>query len=103
MGPSHLDAAAEIPTADEAGAPGAYYANWSALWAPKDTPKEVIARLNAAVVTALADPTARARFADLGADVPPRDQQTPEWLGAFHKAEFEKWWPIIKAANIKGE
>jgi tripartite-type tricarboxylate transporter receptor subunit TctC len=103
MDPGHLNAAPEIPTVDEAGAPGSYFLNWIALWAPKDTPKELIARLNAAVVAALADPTVRARFADLGTNVTPPDQQTSERLGAFHKVEFEKWWPIIKAANIKGE
>jgi tripartite-type tricarboxylate transporter receptor subunit TctC len=103
MGTSRLDAAPEIPTVDEGGAPGAHYLSWVALWAPKDTSKEIIARLNTAVVDALADPRLRTRFADLGGDVPPRDQQTPEWLGAFHKAEVEKWMPIIKAANIKGE
>ena len=103
MQDSRLGAAPEIPTVDEAGAPGAYYVNWSALWAPKGTPKENISKLNAAVVDALADPKLRARFANLGNDIPPRDQQTPEWLGAFHKAEFEKWLPIIKAAKMKGE
>ena len=73
------------------------------LWAPKSTPADEIAKLNAAVVEALADPTVRARLADLGHEIFPREQQTPQALGAFHKAEIEKWWPIIKAANIKGE
>jgi tripartite-type tricarboxylate transporter receptor subunit TctC len=103
MRANRFDAAAEIPTVDEAGAPGAHYLPWSALWAPKNTSKEIIAKLNAAVVETLADPTVRARLADLGEEISPRDQQTPEWLGAFHKAEFEKWLPIIKAANMKGE
>jgi tripartite-type tricarboxylate transporter receptor subunit TctC len=103
MGANRLDAAPEIPTVDEGGVPGAHYVPWSALWAPKGTPKEIIAKLNAAVVETLADPSVRARFADLGDMMSPRDQQTPEWLGEFHKAEFEKWLPIIKAANMKGE
>jgi tripartite-type tricarboxylate transporter receptor subunit TctC len=103
MGARRLQAAPDIPTVDEAGVQGAYYVNWSAIWAPKGTPKEVVAKLNAAIVDALADPKVRARLADLGTDVPPREHQTPEWLGAFHKAEFEKWMPIIKAAGIKPE
>jgi len=71
------------------------------MWAPKGTPKEIIARLNAAVVKALADPRVQQRLAGLGLEISPLDQQTPEALGAFQKAEIEKWWPIIKAANIK--
>jgi tripartite-type tricarboxylate transporter receptor subunit TctC len=100
---SRLAAAPDIPTVDEAGLPGFYISNWHALWVPKGTPKNVIAKLNAAVVDALADPTVRARLADLGQEIFPRDQQTPEALGALQKAEIEKWWPIIKAAGIKGE
>ena len=76
---------------------------WFGLFAPKGTPKDILAKLNAAMVQALADPTVRARLTELGMDVAPREQQTPEGLAAFHKAEVEKWWPIIKAANIKGE
>ena len=72
-------------------------------WAPKGTPTDVIAKLNAAVVEALADPVVRARLADLGHEIFPREQQTPQALGAFHKGEIEKWWPIIKAAGIKTE
>ena len=68
-----------------------------------DTPRNIVAKLNAAVVTALADPTVRQRFSDQGQELPPRDQQTPQALAAYHKAEIEKWWPIIKAANIKPE
>jgi tripartite-type tricarboxylate transporter receptor subunit TctC len=100
---TRLASAPEIPTMDEAGLPGFYASIWFGLWVPKDTPRSVVARLNSAVVDALADPTVRSRLADLGSDLPPREQQTPEALGAFQKAEIEKWWPIIKAANIKGE
>ena len=100
---NRLPTAPEIPTTDEAGLPGFYFSVWTALWAPKDTPKEIIARLNAAVRSALNDPTMRRRLAALELEIPSPDQMTPEALGAFHKAEIEKWWPIIKAANIKGE
>ena len=95
--------APDIPTADEAGLPGFYASPWFAIWAPKGTPQDVIAKLNAAVVDALADPAVRARLADLGLEIVPREQQTPEALGAFHKAEIEKWWPILKEAGIKVE
>jgi tripartite-type tricarboxylate transporter receptor subunit TctC len=96
-------AAPDIATADEQGIPGFYLPFWHGLWAPKGTPDGVIATLNRAVVSALADPTVQKRFADLGQEIFPPDQQTPEALGAFQKAEIDKWWPIIKAANIKGE
>jgi tripartite-type tricarboxylate transporter receptor subunit TctC len=102
-GKSRLAVAPEIPTVDEAGLPGFHVSVWRALWAPKGTPKNVIGKLNAAVVDALADLAVRSRITDLGQEIPPRNEQTPEGLGAFHKAEVEKWWPIIKAANIKGE
>jgi tripartite-type tricarboxylate transporter receptor subunit TctC len=95
--------APEIPTVDEAGLPGFYMTLWSGLWVPKGTPRGAIAKLNAAVVEALADPAVSERFAQLGLAVPPRSLQTPEALAAFQKAEIEKWWPIIKAANIKVE
>jgi len=98
-----LSAAPDIPTVDEAGLPGFYMTLWNGLWAPKGTPKEAIARLNAAVVEALGDPAVKQRLVDLGLEIPERDQLTPEALGAWHKAEAAKWGPIIKAANIKPE
>ncbi len=103
MAKERLKAAPDIPTGDEAGLPGFYMAGWHAFWAPKDTPREVIAKLNAAVVEALADPAVQARLADLGLLIVPREQQTPEALGAFQKAEIERWWPILKEAGIKAE
>jgi tripartite-type tricarboxylate transporter receptor subunit TctC len=100
---ARLPAAPDIPTVDEAGLPGFYTSAWYALWVPRGTPAAAIARLNAAVVDALADPLVRARLTDLGQVVAGREEQTPEALGAYHRAEIEKWWPIIKAANIKPE
>jgi tripartite-type tricarboxylate transporter receptor subunit TctC len=94
-------AAPDIPTIDEAGVPGLHFPFWHGLWAPKGTPQDVIAMLNAAVVDALADPAVRQRLTDLGHEIAPREQQSPAALAAYHKAEIEKWWPIIKAANIK--
>jgi tripartite-type tricarboxylate transporter receptor subunit TctC len=93
----------DVPTTDEIGAPGMYISFWHGLWVPKATPKAVIAKLNAAVVDTLADPTVRQRLTDLGQVIATRDQQTPAALAAYHKAEIEKWWPIIKAANIQVE
>jgi tripartite-type tricarboxylate transporter receptor subunit TctC len=103
MAKTRWAAAPDVPTVDEAGASGLYFSFWNGLWAPKDTPKSVIAKLNAAVVGALADPAARQTFTSLGQHIPPRDQQTPEALGEFQKAEIKKWWPLIKAANVKVE
>jgi tripartite-type tricarboxylate transporter receptor subunit TctC len=96
-------AAPEIPTTDEAGLPGFYVTSWIGLWAPRGTPKDVIAKLNSAAVTALAAPTVGTRLADLGMEIFPRDQQTPEALAAYQKVEVEKWWPIIKKLGIKLE
>jgi tripartite-type tricarboxylate transporter receptor subunit TctC len=93
----------DVPSIDEAGVPSLYVSYWHALWAPKGTPKEIVTKLNAAVVAALADPGVRQRLAELGQEVWPREQQTPEALAAFHKAETEKWWPMIRASNLKAE
>ena len=94
-------AAPDIPTIDEAGVPGFYVSTWHGFWAPKRTPKNIVAKLNSAAVNAMADAAVRRRIADQGMAIPPRDQQTPEALAAFHKAEIEKWWPIIREADIK--
>ena len=95
--------AGDIPTVDEAGLPGFHMTLWSGMWVPKGTPKTVIAKLNTAVIEALADPSVSERFAQLGLEVPPRARQTPEALAAHHKAEIDKWWPIIKAGNIRAD
>jgi tripartite-type tricarboxylate transporter receptor subunit TctC len=95
--PSRLPTAPDIPTVDEAGLPGFYMSAWEGVWAPKGTPKDVVGKLNAAIVVTLADPSVRRRLADLSQDIYPRDQQTPEALGALQRAEIKKWWPIIKA------
>jgi tripartite-type tricarboxylate transporter receptor subunit TctC len=100
---NRLAAAPQIPSVDEAGLPGLHMSVWFGLFAPKQTPKTIINQLNAAVVNALANPAVRQRFNDLGVEIPSRDQQTPEALAAYQKAEIERWWPIIKAAGIKGE
>ena len=96
-------AAPEVPTIDEAGVPGVHFPFWHGLWAPKGLPPEILARLDAAVVEALADPTVQQRFRDLGHEVATREQQTPQALFAYHKAELDKWRPIIKKANIKAQ
>jgi tripartite-type tricarboxylate transporter receptor subunit TctC len=93
----------EVPSIDEAGVPSLYVSYWHGLWAPKGTPKEVTGKLNAAVVDALADPAVRQRLADIGQEVWPRAQQTPEALAAHHQAETEKWWPIIRASKLKAQ
>jgi tripartite-type tricarboxylate transporter receptor subunit TctC len=98
---ARIAAAPDIPTVDEAGLPGFYISVWHGLWVPKGTREEIIAKLVDAVHAALADPKVRERLAELGQDIPPPEQQTPEALYAHHKAELEKWLPIIKAANIK--
>jgi len=98
---TRLAVAPDIPTVDEAGLPGFYISVWHGLWSSKGTPKEVVRRLNAAVVDALADPTVRQRLTELGQELPAPEQQTPEALRTYHKAEIDKWWPIIRAAGIK--
>jgi tripartite-type tricarboxylate transporter receptor subunit TctC len=95
--------APDVPTVDEAGVPGLYGSYWHGMWAPKGTPKDVIDKLNAAVVAALADPTVQKRFRDAGQSIWPRAQQTPAALAAHQKVEIERWWPIIKAAGIKAQ
>jgi tripartite-type tricarboxylate transporter receptor subunit TctC len=101
--PARLASAPNIPTVDEAGLPGFHMTTWYGFFGPKGMPRDVLARLNAATVSALADGAVGRRLADLGLEIPSRDRQTPEALAAFQRAEIEKWWPIIKAANIKPE
>jgi tripartite-type tricarboxylate transporter receptor subunit TctC len=98
-----IAAARDIPTVDEAGLPGFYAPLWFGLWAPAGTPQDVVAKLNAAAVDALGDAAVRRRFAELGQEIVPSDQQKPEVLGAFQREEVHKWWPIIKGAGIKIE
>jgi tripartite-type tricarboxylate transporter receptor subunit TctC len=98
-----LAAAPDIPTVDQAGLPGFHVGVWSAFWVPKGTPKGIIAKINAAAKEALADPAVQKRLGDVGVEISPLDRQTPEALRALQKAEAAKWWPIIKAANVKPE
>ena len=93
--------ASDIPTTDEAGLPGFHMTRWSGLWVPKGTPKEIVDKLNAAAIEALGDPQVRKQLENLGLQMPPSDQLTPEALGDWQKAEIAKWWPMIKAANVK--
>jgi tripartite-type tricarboxylate transporter receptor subunit TctC len=103
MANSRIAAAPDIPTVDEAGLPGLYLSGWYAVFAPKRTPKEIIATLNAAVRHALADQGVGKQLADLGMEIFPREQQTPVALAVLQKSEIDKWWPIIKAAGIRAE
>jgi tripartite-type tricarboxylate transporter receptor subunit TctC len=100
---THWEPATDIPTVDEAGIPGLLMPFWHGLWAPANTPREIVNKLNRAAIEAVGDPSVRQRLADIGQEVFPHEQQTPEALAALQKAEIEKWWPIIKAANIKSE
>ena len=102
-GRTRLPSSPDIPTADEAGVPGFFASLWYGLWVPKGTPKDIVDRLNATLRQVLADPSVERRFADLGIQISPSDQQAPETLRAFQKAEMERWWPIIKASNLKAE
>jgi tripartite-type tricarboxylate transporter receptor subunit TctC len=102
-GRTRLPSSPGIPTADEAGLPGFFASLWYGLWVPRDTPKEIIAKLNATLMQVLADPPVRKRLEELGIQITPSAQQTPEALRAFQKAETERWWPIIKASNLKVE
>jgi tripartite-type tricarboxylate transporter receptor subunit TctC len=98
---SRSPAAPEVPTVGELGFPDLFFSQWYGLWAPKGTPADIIRTVNEAVVFGLADPTVRQQLADQGMEVPPYEQQTPRALGALQKAEIEKWWPILKAENIR--
>jgi tripartite-type tricarboxylate transporter receptor subunit TctC len=103
LSPSRSASMPDIPTSDEGGVPGLYMSGWFGFFAPRSTPKDIIDKINSAMVQVLADPAVRPPFAELGLDVASREQQTPEGLAAFQKAEIEKWWPIIRAANVKPE
>ncbi|WP_245321928.1 tripartite tricarboxylate transporter substrate-binding protein [Bradyrhizobium sp. LTSPM299] len=100
---TRLASAPEIPTVDEAGLPGLYIAYWHGIWAPKGTPGEIVSTLSAAVMAALAEPNVHQRFAELGQEIPPSDKQVPAALRSHQAAEIEKWWPIVRSANIKAE
>jgi tripartite-type tricarboxylate transporter receptor subunit TctC len=102
-GKTRLSSSSDIPTADEAGLSGFVASLWYGLWVPKNTPKDIVEKLNATMRQVLSDPAVESRFADLGIEISPRDQQSPETLRAFQKAEMERWWPIIKASNLKAE
>ena len=100
---NRLAVAPDIPSVDEAGLPGLYFSLWAGLFAPRGTPSDMIGKLNSAAVNTLGDPILRQKLAEQGFEIPPRERQTPEALAAYQKAEIDKWWPIIKAANIKAE
>jgi tripartite-type tricarboxylate transporter receptor subunit TctC len=101
MSDRRFDGLPDLPTVDELGLPGVHMSVWLGLWAPKNTPKPIVTRLNAAVLAALADPGVRAKLANLGQSVFPRERQTPEALAAYQKAEIDRWWPMIKEIGVK--
>jgi tripartite-type tricarboxylate transporter receptor subunit TctC len=101
LSPQRSASMPDIPTSDETGVPGLYMSGWFGFFAPKATPPDVIGKLNGAMTQVLADPAVKAKFAELGLDVASKEQQTSGGLAAFHKAEIDKWWPIIKSSNIK--
>ena len=96
-------AAPDVPTSDEAGLPGLYVSTWHGFWAPKGTPDDVVAKLNAAAWAAMEDPGVQKKIADLGMNLPPASTKTPAAFAAFHKSEIERWFPIVKAAGVKPE
>jgi tripartite-type tricarboxylate transporter receptor subunit TctC len=103
MAKTRIGGAPDLPTSDEVGLPGLYFSYWGGVWAPKGTPKPVITKLNSAFVDALTDPLIRSRLSDLGVEIPSSDQLTPQALASLQRIEIEKWWPIIKGANLKPE
>jgi tripartite-type tricarboxylate transporter receptor subunit TctC len=103
MSKTRWQALPDVPSADESGTPGLYVAYWHAMWAPKGTPKEIVAKLNAAVGRALADPNVSKRLSDIGHDPFSADQRTPAALAAYHKAEIDRWWPIVRASGLKAQ
>jgi tripartite-type tricarboxylate transporter receptor subunit TctC len=103
MSKARWQALPDVPSIDESGTPGLYVAYWHAMWAPKGTPKPIVDRLNAAVLRALGDPAVSKRLSDVGHDVFPREQRSPAALAAYHKAEIEKWWPIVRASGLKAQ
>lgn len=98
-----VESASDVPTTDEAGLSGFHMTLWSGLWVPKNTPKDIVVKLNAAAVDAMSDPAVRKKFEELGLQMPPKDKLSPDALGAWQKAEIDKWWPMIKVANVKVE
>jgi tripartite-type tricarboxylate transporter receptor subunit TctC len=102
-GRTRLAASPDIPTADEAGLPGFFGSLWYGLWVPRDTPKDIVAKLNATLMQVLADSAVQTRLGEFGIQIAPAAQQSPESLRAFQKAEAERWWPIIEASNLKAE
>jgi tripartite-type tricarboxylate transporter receptor subunit TctC len=103
LSPQRSASMPDIPTSDETGVPGLYMSGWFGFFGPKGIPADAIARLNGAMSQILADPAIKAKFTELGLDVATAAQQTPQGLAAFHKAEVEKWWPIIQSAGVKAE